>query len=109
MSDMEGIQKNIKYAWIMICLQGFIGRGAKFQFVNTVVSCFTYGGTSCRHPFQTIEEDISIAEKYGLSHSKAMRYKIKMYTKNSIKIVLTRLRIWKAFYCLIKRDSIYKC
>ena len=25
MSDMEGIQKNIKYAWIMICLQGFIG------------------------------------------------------------------------------------
>lgn len=26
MSDMEGIQKNIKYAWIMICLQGFIGK-----------------------------------------------------------------------------------
>ncbi|RHP72802.1 glycosyltransferase [Ruminococcus sp. OF02-6] len=86
----------------------FYRGGAKFQFVNTVVSCFTYGGTSCRHPFQTIEEDISVAEKYGLSHSKAMRYKIKMYTKNSIKIVLTRLRIWKAFYCLIKRDSIYK-
>ena len=37
-----------------------------------------------------------------------LEYKIKMYTKNSIKIVLTRLRIWKAFYCLIKRDNIYK-
>lgn len=77
---LEDIQKNIKSVWIMICLQGFIG-GAKFQFVNTVVSCFTYGGTSCRHPFQTIGEDISIAEKCGLSHSKAMRYRIKMYTK----------------------------
>lgn len=31
MSDMEGIQKNIKYAWIMICLQGFIGRGQNFN------------------------------------------------------------------------------
>ena len=39
--------------------------GAKFQFVNTVVSCFTYGGTSCSHPFQTIKENVSIAEKYG--------------------------------------------
>lgn len=82
--------------------------GAKFQFVNTVVSCFTYGGTSCKHPFQTIEEDISIAEKYGLNHFKAIIYKIKMYTKNGIKIVLTRLGIWRRFYCLIKRNSIYK-
>lgn len=86
----------------------FYQGGAKFQFVNTFVSCFTYGGTSCRHPFQTISEDVSIAEKYGLSHSKATIYKIKMYMKNSIKIVLTKLRVWKMFYCLIKRDSIYK-
>lgn len=86
----------------------FYRRGAKFQFVNTVVSCFTYGGTSCRHPFQTIAEDVSIAEKYGLSHSKATIYKIKMYIRNSIKIVLSKPRIWKMFYCLIKRDSIYK-
>lgn len=86
----------------------FYREGANFQYVNTTVSCFTYGGTSCRHPFQTIEEDVFIAEKYGLNHSKAMIYKIKMYAKNCIKIVLTRLRMWKVFYCLIKRDSIYK-
>ena len=86
----------------------FYRGGAKFQYVNTDVSCFTYGGTSCKHPFQTIEEDVSIAEKYGLSHSKAMIYKTKMYTKNSIKIILTRLRIWKAFYYLVKQNNICK-
>lgn len=86
----------------------FYRGGAKFQFVSTFVSCFTYGGTSCRHPFQTIAEDVSIAEEYGLSHSKATIYKTKMYIKNSIKIVFAKLRIWKMFYCLIKRDSIYK-
>lgn len=86
----------------------FYRGGAKFQFVNTVVSCFTYGGTSCSHPFQTIKENVSIAEKYGLSHFRAIMYKIKMYIQNCIKIVLVRLRIWKAFYCLLKRDSIYK-
>ena len=108
MINMEDIQRNIKYVWIMICSQDFIGGGAKFQFVNTVVSCFTYGGTSCSHPFQTIKENVSIAEKYGLSHFRAIMYKIKMYIQNCIKIVLVRLRIWKAFYCLLKRDSIYK-
>ena len=86
----------------------FYRGGAKFQFVNTVVSCFTYGGTSCSHPFQTIKENVSIAEKYGLSHFRAIMYKIKMYIQNCIKIVLVRLRIWKAIYCLLKRDSIYK-
>ena len=59
-------------------------------------------------PFQTIKENVSIAEKYGLSHFRAIMYKIKMYIQNCIKIVLVRLRIWKAFYCLLKRDSIYK-
>ena len=58
MINMEDIQRNIKYVWIMICSQDFIGGGAKFQFVNTVVSCFTYGGTSCSHPFQTIKENV---------------------------------------------------
>ena len=52
--------------------------------------------------------NVSIAEKYGLSHFRAIMYKIKMYIQNCIKIVLVRLRIWKAFYCLLKRDSIYK-
>ena len=86
----------------------FYRGGAKFQFVNTVVSCFSYGGTSCRHPFQTIAEDVSIAERYGLSHSKATIYKFKMYIKNSMKIMLTRLGVWKTLYCLFKRDSIYR-
>lgn len=86
----------------------FYRRGAKFQFVDTVVSCFAYGGTSCRHPFQTIAEDVSIAEKYGLSHFKATAYKIKMYIKNGIKIVLTKLRVWKTLYCLFKQENIYK-
>ena len=79
-----------------------------FQYVDTFVSVFSYGGTSCEHPFRTINENLSIARIYGLSSKDAIVYKFKAYFRNSLKIILLKLGIWKLLYRMIKRNSIYK-
>lgn len=81
--------------------------GAKFQYVDTNVCCFSYGGASCEYPFKTIDENLSIAKKYGLKSKEALKYKIKLYIRNIIKIILVRLRLWGILYKTMKPSSIY--
>lgn len=77
-------------------------RGFSFIYTPTVLSIFQYGGTSCEHPVRTINEDIIIAKKYGLSSAEAFSYKLKHIPINVAKIILSKLHIWGILYKVIK-------
>lgn len=79
-----------------------------YAFANTgeVLSIFHYGGTSCEHPIKTINEDMRIASKHGLSASEVRKYKIKHIPVNIAKLVLSRFRIWGPLYRLVKRNNV---
>lgn len=81
-------------------------RGARFSYTGCVISCFYYGGTSCKHPFRTINENLSIARKYGLSRKQAMLYILKVVTRNLIKIILEKLGLWSWLYKHVKKNSL---
>ena len=85
----------------------FYKNGASFQYIDTYVSFFSYGGTSSLHPFRTASEDISIARIYGLSLIDSLQYKFKVYFRNAIKMVLVKLGIWKRLYQVFKKENLY--
>lgn len=78
----------------------------KFNFANAngVISIFRYGGTSCKHPIRTINEDMKIAAEYGLSKAEVIKYKLKNIPKIIFKSVLVKLGIWSLLYRLLKKD-----
>lgn len=78
----------------------------KFSFANAngIISIFSYGGTSCEHPIMTINEDMKIAVKYGLSKVEMIEYKLKNIPKSICKSILVKLGIWNLLYQLLKKD-----
>ena len=78
----------------------------KFQYIERYISCFYYGGTSCRHPFKTIFENYGIAEKYGLRKSKKIVCIAKAGLRNSIKIALEKVGLYSFLYGKLKRNGI---
>lgn len=78
----------------------------KCSFANAegTISIFNYGGTSCEHPIRTINEDMRIASRYGLSRVEVMKYKIKNIPKNICKLILVKLKIWGFLYKILKRN-----
>ena len=83
-------------------------KGCTFANTEKILSIFQYGGTSCQHPVRTINEDMKIAIRYGLSNRDARKYKIKHIPVSLIKFIMSNLRIWSGFYCVIKRKSVIK-
>lgn len=81
-----------------------------FTFSNTyrVLSIFEYGGTSCKHPIITINEDMRVAAKYGLGKLGVFKYKAKHIPINIIKAALSRLNVWGALYRIMKKGSIWE-
>lgn len=79
----------------------------KFAYTKSVISVFTYGGTSCRHPLQTINEDMKIAKKYGLSKSEVFKYKLKSYSVNIAKIALSKIGMWALVYRILNKKKVY--
>ncbi len=80
--------------------------GGKFQHIDVTVSCFAYGGTSCKHPFRTIFEDLKIARIYGLTRKEYFLYAIKMCTKNFLKLILQKIRIYGILYKLRNKEKV---
>ena len=81
---------------------------SKYYFAKAegVISIFHYGGTSCEHPIRTINEDMKIAEKYGLGKSEVIKYKLKLFSKNICKRNFVRLGIWRIVYKLLKGGAL---
>lgn len=79
----------------------------KFVYTGSVISVFTYGGTSCRHPLRTINEDMRIARKYGLSWLEVFEYKLKSYIINIAKLVLSEIGVWAFVYRIINKKKVY--
>ncbi len=82
-------------------------QGGVFKCVHKPISFFCYGGTSCEHPFRTIDENIKIAKKYGLEQKEACRFKIKVYLRNFIKIILQNLNVYGVIYRKLKKKDLY--
>lgn len=87
-------------------LARIFNRGYSFANTNEVLSIFQYGGTSCEHPIKTINEDMKIAAKNGLSAVEVVKYKLKHIPVNIAKILLSKLYLWGFIYRMIKRRSI---
>lgn len=78
----------------------------KFFNCNVTISIFQYGGTSCKHPIKTINQDMEIAAKYGLSRKEVFTYKLKHIPINLAKLLLSRLKVWGWIYRKFKKDSV---
>ena len=81
-------------------------KGYKFADVGSVISIFQYGGTSCKHPIKTINENMRIASKYGLTKAEVFKYKFRVISRNVMKLVLSKMGIWSFLYKRIKKDSV---
>lgn len=77
-----------------------------FVYAECVISIFRYGGTSCKHPVKTLNEDMKIAAKYGLRNREMLFYKMKYIFIIFVKLALTKLRIWNFVYRIVKKDNI---
>lgn len=66
--------------------------GAKFKYVDAVLSEFTYGGISYAAPFKTLKEDMSIAKKNGLKPIEAIVFEMKYALRIIIKRTLIKLK-----------------
>lgn len=77
-----------------------------FSYAGGVVSIFNYGGTSCEHPIKTINEDMKIARKYGLDKLSVFKYKVIHIPINLLKIMLSKIGLWKLLYKLLKKSQI---
>ena len=81
-------------------------QGFTFANTNTVLSIFQYGGTSCQHPIETINEDMAIASKHGLNTGAIILYKTKRIPINVLKILLSKLKMWGWVYRKLRKESI---
>ena len=78
-------------------------KGCTFANTEKILSIFQYGGTSCQHPVRTINEDMKIAIRYGLSNRDARKYKIKHIPVSLIKFIMSNLET------ILLRDKKKKC
>lgn len=76
--------------------------GGTFQYIDKYISIFSYGGTSCKHPIRTINEDMKIAQSYGLCKLEALIYKGKRIPRAIIKLIAEKCGLWEHIYRLLK-------
>lgn len=81
-------------------------KGYSFVNTNEVLSIFQYGGTSCKHPIKTINENMKIAKRYGLSAVNVAKYKLVHIPINIGKLFLSKLHIWRFIYRMLKGNYI---
>jgi len=77
-----------------------------FANANGIISIFNYGGTSCEHPIRTVNEDMEIAAKYGLSRREVFKYKLETIFRNICKLILVRLGMWRPLYKQLKKKDL---
>ena len=80
--------------------------GCKFAYADGVLSVFSYGGTSCEHPFRTINENFLIARKHGLTLIEEIPYRTIITVRNLFKIILEKLGLWGKLSLSIKKDNL---
>lgn len=80
--------------------------GCSFAYTETGISCFSYGGTSCEHPMRTINENMRIATKYGLSLKDMVVYKYKRMSINATKLLLTKMGLWGPMYKIFRKNRL---
>lgn len=80
--------------------------GCSFAYTGTVLSCFSYGGTSCRYPIKTINQNMQIAAKYGLSLKKQIVYKSRNIPINISKLILANLGLWGPVYRMLRKNKL---
>lgn len=87
-------------------MAGLYQNNASFTYIDSAISIFHYGGTSCEHPIRTINENMRIAAKYGLSKKEVLLFKAKVIPINILKLLLTRLGLWNRLYRIMKEDML---
>lgn len=80
--------------------------GCQFAYIPKPLSVFQYGGTSCKHPIKTINEDMKIAVLHGLSRNDMRKYKCKRIPICIIKIIMSKLHIWTPLYRIFKGRNV---